>query len=783
MAEMVLRRKKRRRTKMLDERRFSLPAPTRAQVGRVLGAAAKAAPGFFLAMAELLDMPSGLHAAYIAALAALGRPLYMPAAGAGAAMLLRLVSGIDPHWEGLLTLLLLFAAPLVLPGRGNAALVAFTAVSMLPTAIRGCLAPTAQEMLLALASTAVAALSAPVICRGISALTAQDKEGRPAHIEALEDRLSVGMFALLLMCGGARLLIAGVNAGMAAGAFGVLVLGLHFGAGVGCAAGMISGVLLAMTGLPMLLSVGLAAGGFLAGVVRAAAGRRLVCVSFVLAALSPMLLTGTAGTGCGMAVLAAALTVALIPRAALERVQAFCMRFRCDQPEPGNAYAACMLAAWEKTVDAMAMAVPSPTIAEHVYDGSWWRERLCDGCPAAAECSCMETDLAAEKARAVWEYREAEESIWQDALEGLRGLGCQRLYQLRQGMEYMRRESAVRRQSVRRAQEQRSMLVTHLTAMAGAARRFALLSAGENWWDAVTGRRIRRALAEAACPVSLMWIRRVQGHVQAAFELQSITSARRQAEELCVLVEAVCGAPMSVVRVDGDRVRLAETPLLCAVCGASSSGVEAQNGSAVCGDTAWLGHLQDGRFMAAISDGMGHGEQAALASRQTVELLRLCLDAGYTRQQTLTAVNGMMLLGGQGECFTTVDLLTIDLWSGTAALDKQGAAGSWLWQQDGLRQVTGDALPLGILETIESGESMLRLQPGDAVILMTDGVEDAFPDRASLQDAILLALTEAAPQDAAESLLMAAQRAEGGRRHDDQTAAVIRIEAARCTKG
>lgn len=250
---------------------------------------------------------------------------------------------------------------------------------------------------------------------------------------------------------------------------------------------------------------------------------------------------------------------------------------------------------------------------------------------------------------------------------------------------------------------------------------------------------------------------------------------------MCALVEAVCGAPMSVARIDGDRVWLAETPLLSAVCGVCSCGVQGESRS-ICGDTAWFGRLQDGRCMAALSDGMGHGEQAALTSRQTVELLRLCLDAGYTRQQTMTAVNGMLLLGSQGERFTTVDLLTIDLWSGMAALDKQGAAGSWLWQQDALHQVTGDALPLGILETIESGENMLRLQPGDAVVLMTDGVEDAFADRESLQDAILLALTEASPQEASESLLAAAQRSEGGVRRDDQTVVVIRIESARCTK-
>ena len=58
--------------------------------------------------------------------------------------------------------------------------------------------------------------------------------------------------------------------------------------------------------------------------------------------------------------------------------------------------------------------------------------------------------------------------------------------------------------------------------------------------------------------------------------------------------------------------------------------------------------LPDGRFLGALSDGMGHGLHAHMESTRTLELLRLCLQAGYTVEQTLTAVNGMMLSANQG---------------------------------------------------------------------------------------------------------------------------------------
>lgn len=778
MDEMVLRQKRRRRRRMLDERRFAIPVPTSAQVRAMTHALLEAAPGFLLAMADLLGMPSGLHAAYIAGLAALERPFCRPMAGAAAALLLRLLSGLDPRWEGLLTLAVLWLAPLMVLGRGNAALIVFTAASMLPTAVRGCLANTAAEMLLALGAVAVSSLSAPLMYRGVKGLLASSREGTPVHLEGIEDRLCVGYLGAMLICGGARVMVAGVNLGAFMAAAAVLLMAMNLGIGAGCAGGLIAGMALSLQGLPLVLSTALALGGFFAGMVHAMRIRWATSLAFALAALIAMLLSGGMGVGCGCAVMAAALGGAFLPRSLMEGAQAFFRRFFCNQPVPGDAYAASMLAAWEQTVEAMALAMPAHAGQEEVHDGAWWERKLCEGCPDVALCGCMTTDLAAAKAQTVWDCREANDGIWQDALEELRGLGCQRLYHLRQSMDYLRQEDAVQRRSIRSACDQRAMLVTHLTAMAGAARRFALLSTGESWWDEMIARRIRRELSQAASPIRLVWVRRVQGHVQAAFELQYITGARRQAEELCGLVGAVINAPMRVSRVDGDRVQLAELPLLRVDFGVSAISADSQS-EAVCGDTAWCGRLQDGRYMAALSDGMGHGKQAALASQQTVELLRLCLDAGYSRRQTLTAVNGMMLLSGHGERFTTVDLMTIDLWNGQMTLDKLGAAGSWVFQQGKLQQVTGDALPLGILEHIESRECSMRLAEGDAVILMTDGVEEAFSGKKELEEAIWLALDEGSPAESAHSLLRAAAQAAGNCHPDDQTVAVIRIANAR----
>ena len=773
MAEMVYRRR-RRRVRMMDARRFPIPRLTRAHVHAAARTAIRMAPCFLLSMADIMDMPSGLYAACMAALAALGKSVKLSAAGAAAAVVLRFLWGYDPRWECLITIGILLILSLVLPGRKNPALMGATAFSLLPMGVRGWLAATALPALTATGAMLLATLSAPVICRGIQVMDDVCENGKKGVVNRMEDRLALGFLMILLICGGARLTLAGMNVAMLMASVSVLLLGLACGCGAGCASGILAGMCMALTNLPMMHAVALGCAGFLAGVIRATGRRWLSCACFGTVGMLVMLSAGTTGSGCALSVAAASALVALMPADKYEWMKNSIRRMAGADTASSDAYAACMLAEWERTVEALAMSVPVPQAGEERRDGAWWTDKLCDGCGAMPSCGGLCSEAAVKAAENVWTYREADDESWHGALEGLRGLGCQRLYHLQQGMDALRSETARTKRMVRQAMSQRSMLVTHLDAMAGAARRFAHLSLGESWWDAMHARRIRAALSDAAAPAALMWLRRIDGHIQAVFTLEELIGARRQADELCELVSEATGVPMMTVSVDGGRVRLAQRPPMEAVCGYASACVDGQT---VCGDTAAHCLLSDGRFMAALSDGMGHGDRAALCSRQATELMRLCLDAGYSIRQMLTAVNGMMLLGDTGERFITVDLLTVDLWNGLAVLEKLGAAGTWLMQRGEMTYIQADALPLGILEEVEAGERQLSLAPGDALVFMTDGIEEAFPDKETLREAVELALMEQSEEGAAESLLQSAERSDHGSRKDDQTVMVVRVRA------
>ena len=761
-AQTIVRRKKHHKDRwMPGERRLRLQE----KLKRMAMIAVQILPGFLLSFAEVMGIPSGFHGAWMAALAVVGESLLWPAAGCGLALLMRLVWGLPLHMEMLVTIGVMLVSPLVIFRRGAWIMMGWTALAVLPTALAGILAGTAADGLRGVACVAISAMSAPVMLRGLRAMQGD----RP--IEGMEARVALGYTVGMLLCGGARMLLFGTNVGMLGAAAVTLCMGMYLGVAEGAVAGMTAGLVLALQGLSVNLSVALGVGGFLGGMVQGLGRRWLTCLCFAMGCSLALLLSGAAAQGSLWAVLAASAVLGLLPCNASEVLQRFFRRLAPGRPSAGDAYASAALSSWEKTVEAMARAVPTPTEDGEHHDAAWWKKQLCAGCPEESECPCMLTDKALHQAEHVWEKRGQPEEEWHQALDGLRGLGCGRLYHLWQGMDEMREKHAEETRQIQRACYQRDMLVTHMQAMAGAARRFAQLSGGESWWDEMSARQLRKRISELALPVSLIYARRVQGHAQAAFELHRLGDAEHQAEELRAMASATLDVPLEISGLEEGRVLLAETPLWTVEAGMAASGLKAGEN----GDACWLGRLPDGRYLAALSDGMGHGALAKKESTQTVALLRLCLEAGYTRPQTLTAVNGMMLLASRGERFSTVDLMTIDLWSGQATLDKLGAAGSRLLRGRSMTELTGDALPLGILETVESRTSVMRLHDGDELVLMTDGVEDAFSGKTELDDAIREAMSEHTAQAAAEVLLRSAREASGRGRKDDMSVIVLRV--------
>ena len=177
------------------------------------------------------------------------------------------------------------------------------------------------------------------------------------------------------------------------------------------------------------------------------------------------------------------------------------------------------------------------------------------------------------------------------------------------------------------------------------------------------------------------------------------------------------------------------------------------------------------KYLVMLCDGMGHGEKAHRQSEKTIELLELLLEAGYTRHQAITAVNGMMM-GAQEEQFSTVDLVDVDLWSGEVASEKLGACASWIVRGNHMKKIEGSSLPLGIVQEASPTASQYRLHSGDILLLMSDGVAEAFEEDAQFKKAVMDSLY-IQPQRMADALLRNALLYCGGTPRDDMSVMVL----------
>ena len=190
-----------------------------------------------------------------------------------------------------------------------------------------------------------------------------------------------------------------------------------------------------------------------------------------------------------------------------------------------------------------------------------------------------------------------------------------------------------------------------------------------------------------------------------------------------------------------------------------------------CGDCCLIREM-GGSMLVAVSDGMGSGEAAAEESCRVVSLMHSLVSAGMPRELAVSTVNGVLLSRGGEELFATADIMMIDLETGNAEFTKLAACSSYIVRGGRLMSVEGGRLPLGILDEVKPGISMVKLKRGDVVFMMTDGVADAL--REDVLEDLILNTVRAKPRDMAEVLINAAAARSGAHR-DDMTAVCVSI--------
>lgn len=204
----------------------------------------------------------------------------------------------------------------------------------------------------------------------------------------------------------------------------------------------------------------------------------------------------------------------------------------------------------------------------------------------------------------------------------------------------------------------------------------------------------------------------------------------------------------------------------------------AKGGDLLSGDSFSTAELGNGKFVVALSDGMGNGERARAESSTALSILQQLLQSGMDEKLAIKSVNSVLLLRSPDEMYATVDMALIDLYTAGTTFMKIGSTPSFIKRGNEVIAITANNLPVGILNEIEVDLISVQLKPGDTLIMMTDGLYEAprYAVNKELWMKRVIGEIEAEdPQQFADCLLERIVRERQGEIEDDMTVIVAKI--------
>ena len=182
----------------------------------------------------------------------------------------------------------------------------------------------------------------------------------------------------------------------------------------------------------------------------------------------------------------------------------------------------------------------------------------------------------------------------------------------------------------------------------------------------------------------------------------------------------------------------------------------------------------DGKTIIALSDGMGTGEKAAEESKTTVTLLEKLLNAGVEKESAIKLINSVLILKAYDESFATLDMLVFDMYSGEGEFIKTGGVASYIKRGNNVITINAGSLPTGIISTCDASNYKIPLQLNDIVVILSDGVTDAFRNDKAIPE--LLKMVDTYDMKRLADCIMEQALKKLIRPHDDMTVICARVQ-------
>lgn len=201
-----------------------------------------------------------------------------------------------------------------------------------------------------------------------------------------------------------------------------------------------------------------------------------------------------------------------------------------------------------------------------------------------------------------------------------------------------------------------------------------------------------------------------------------------------------------------------------------------KDGSDVSGDCSLQIKLADGKYLLAISDGMGSGVKARELSKITLRLIKQMLSAGFDKEESVNMINARLNMSSVSEIYASLDVSILDLYVGKLEILKNGACNTYIKNKKTISKIESRSLPVGIVENIELQSETVDINDGDILIMCSDGVLDGKSETNNewIEDFLKNVSTNNV-QKIADLILAEAIDNSYGVAHDDMTVIVSKI--------
>lgn len=327
--------------------------------------------------------------------------------------------------------------------------------------------------------------------------------------------------------------------------------------------------------------------------------------------------------------------------------------------------------------------------------------------------------------------------------------------------------------------ENRVILADHLEEMAHIMAHFAEDSFLVVTISARKQRQIIQLLkAHGVLVQTLYYIRHRNGHAEISIMMRACKSRHFETEEVAGVLSVLLNrrfvpdknCVMNIGEENDHFIFVEETKYIL-LTGIAKAVKENETMS---GDNYSFCDIADNHYICALSDGMGSGQKACEDSALVIDILEKLMEAGFESERAITLINGTLLSLGNEQNLSTLDMCDINLQTGLASFWKVGAVSSYIKRRNGVEILEGNSLPLGIFHQLELNSVEVQLKEGDYIILISDGILEAFQDDEAvyLLQEFIEEIEIENPREIANYILQFVIRSCGGKILDDMTVGV-----------